>query len=83
MNEDKKTKKSDYIKQIEELQSQKEAGERELSEMNAHKSTRHCEHNMNKAIFLSCFGDFSDFSYFFPGLVLGAFVRVFYEGLAG
>lgn len=68
LNEDKKTKKSDYIKQIEELQSQKEAVERELSEMNAHKSTRHCEHNMNKAIFLSCFGDFSDFSYFFPGL---------------
>lgn len=33
MNEDKKTKKSDYIKQIEELQSQKEAVERELSEM--------------------------------------------------
>lgn len=83
LNEDKKTKKSDYIKQIEELQSQKEAGERELSEMNAHKSTRHCEHNMNKVIFLSCFGDFSDFSYFFPGLVLGSFVRVFYEGLAG
>lgn len=33
LNEDKKTKKSDYIKQIEELQSQKEAVERELSEM--------------------------------------------------
>lgn len=57
-----------YGKQIEELQSQKEAVERELSEMNAHKSTRHCEHNMNKAIFLSCFGDFSDFSYFFRGI---------------
>lgn len=79
LNEDKKTKKSDYIKQIEELQSQKEAVERELSEMNAHKSTRHCEHNMNKAIFLSCFGDFSDFSYFFPGLFrIFAVVRVLF-----
>lgn len=43
MNEDKKTKKSDYIKQIEELQSQKEAVERELSEMKKQLYKAHLE----------------------------------------
>lgn len=43
LNEDKKTKKSDYIKQIEELQSQKEAVERELSEMKKQLYKAHLE----------------------------------------
>lgn len=43
MNEDKKTKKSDYIKQIEELQSQKEAVERKLSEMKKQLYKAHLE----------------------------------------
>lgn len=62
LNEDKKTKKSDYIKQIEELQSQKEAVERELS------ATFFLVFSGFSLWLGCCFSDFSGFSYFFRGI---------------